>query len=389
MAKKRVALVVNSLYGGGMERVAAQLSIMLSDAGHDIYIIVCSFNKRRAYNHKGKVIVLPFDFGERQQSKGKEFALILHNAFILNKCKRSNKIDITISFAPEMNMINMFSGTGDKKILTIHSCLSVRQDLSGLCYIRKVFKLYNNAYKVIAVSEWCKKDLICHYGVNKNKVKVIYNPVDSSSAQYISMKKENIVLIVGRLQDIKQQWHIFRAFKRVLEKVPDAKLVVAGQGENNKYFHRLSVDMGIDNSVSFKGFVDEIDKLYQQAKCVVFSSASEAFPCSVIEALCNGVPVVAADCPGGIKEILEGIRKKSGQIDKGIIVKGGILTPRLDGIKYDAGKPLTKEECELAEGIIYVLKNESKRRELANNCLEISKLFDGKIIKKEWLQLIG
>lgn len=389
MAKKRIALVVNSLYGGGMERVAAQLSIMLSDAGHDIYIIVCSFNKRRAYNHKGKVIVLPFDFGKRQQSKGKEFALILRNAFMLNRCKRNNKVDTTISFAPEMNMINMLSGTGDKKILTIHCCLSARKDLSGLCYIRKVFKLYNNAYKVIAVSEWCKKDLICHYGVNKNKVKVIYNPVDSNSAQYIPMTKENIVLIVGRLQDIKQQWHIIRAYKRVLEKVPDAKLVVAGQGENNKYFHRLSVDMGIDNSISFKGFVDEIEKLYQQAKCVVFSSASEAFPCSVIEALCNGVPVVAADCPGGIKEILEGSRKKSGQIDKGIIVKGGILTPRLDGIKYDAGKPLTKAECELAEGIIYVLKNESKRRELANNCLEISKLFDGKIIKKEWLQLIG
>ena len=147
--------------------------------------------------------------------------------------------------------------------------------------------------------------------------------------------------------------------------------------------------MGIDNSVSFKGFVDEIDKLYQQAKCVVFSSASEAFPCSDIEAFCNGVPVVAADCPGGIKEILDGSRKKSGQINKGIIVKGGILTPRLDGIKYDADKPLTKAECKLAEGIIYVLKNESKRLELANNCLEISKLFDEKIIKKEWLRLIG
>jgi glycosyltransferase involved in cell wall biosynthesis len=389
MEEKRVAIVVNSLYGGGMERVAAQLSIMLSDAGYDIYIIVCSFNKRKAYSHKGKVIVIPFNFGKQQLSKGKELALILHNAFILNRCKRNNKFDVTISFAPEMNMINMLSGTGDKKILTIHCCLSVRQDLSGLCYIRKMFKLYNNAYKVIAVSEWCKKDLVCHYGVNKDKVQVIYNPVNNNSEKYIPMIKENIVLIVGRMQDIKQQWHIFRAFKRVLEKIPDAKLVVAGQGENNKYFHRLSADMGIDNSVSFKGFVDEIDKLYQQAKCVVFSSASEAFPCSVIEAFCNGVPVVAADCPGGIKEILDGSRKKSGQINKGIIVKGGILTPRLDGIKYDADKPLTKAECKLAEGIIYVLKNESKRLELANNCLEISKLFDEKIIKKEWLRLIG
>ena len=175
MIRKKVAIVVNSLYGGGMERVAAQLSIMLSDAGYDIYIIVSSYNKRKAYKHKAKIITLPFIWGA-WQSMRREFELMLHNAYLLRRCKKTNKFDITISFAPEMNMINMISGTKDRKILTVHSCLSVRNDFQGLYYKRSLYKIYNYAYKVIAVSKWCREDLIRNYGINRNKVRSLFAP---------------------------------------------------------------------------------------------------------------------------------------------------------------------------------------------------------------------
>lgn len=387
MTGKRVAILISGLYGGGMEHVAAQLSIMLSDAGYDTYIMLGGYDKRKAYKHKGKISVVPLKYGDRQQSTGKEFILMLYNAYLVNRCKKTNKIDITISFAPEMNMLNMLSGTGDRKILTIHSCLSVRQDFKGLCYKHKTYKIYNFAYKVIAVSKWCKEDLICNYGVNKDKVKVIYNPVENNNRKYIP-SKENMVLIVGRMQDVKQQWHIIRAFKMVLEKVPDAKLVVAGQGENKKYFRRLCTDMKIDNSVFFKGFVNDIDTLYRQAKCVVFSSASEAFPCSVIEAMSHGVPVVAADCPGGIREIIVGNADCASKIKRATMVEGGILTPELDGKKYGAEVPLTVAECEMARGIVYLLENEFICSELAQKCLKISQSFVERKIKREWLKLL-
>lgn len=190
------------------------------------------------------------------------------------------------------------------------------------------------------------------------------------------------------MHDIKQQWHIIRAFKMVVSEVPDAKLIVAGHGENMKYLNRLCSGMKMDSNVVFLGFINEIDKLYQQAKCVVFSSASEAFPCSVIEAISNGVPVVASDCPGGIREILTENMKQTHQIDKAVIVKGGILTPKLDGVKYDANNPLTKAECELAKGIIYLLKDETRRLEIAENCVKISKSFAWKEIRKEWVKLM-
>jgi len=389
MAKrKKIAIIVSSLYGGGMERVAAQISILLSDFGYDVYLLVNGFNKRNAYRYKGKIIVLSqIDF-KNNCLWGEEIIDLIYSGYQVAKIKRQYGIDITISFAPPKNLINMLSGIKDKKILTIHSCLSQRKDLKGISYMPKIFKLYNYADKVIAVSKWCKKDLISNYGIKKSKVEVIYNPIENSAYQRIKETTKNTVLVVGRMHDVKQQWHIIRAFKNVLKEIPDAKLMFAGKGENEKYFRRLAHDLNIENSIFFKGFVNEIDTLYSQAKCVVFSSASEAFPCSVIEAMSYGVPIVAADCPGGIREIIVNKEICLSDIKKATIVSGGVLTPRLDGIKYSAEIPLTKAEHEMAKGIIYLLTNESVRALMIKNCLKISKLFDEKRIANQWLKLM-
>lgn len=388
MAKKKsVAMIVSSLCGGGMERVAAQLSIIFSDFGYDVYILVDGFNKKDAYQYKGKIIELPRICFNSDHLWGEEIVDLFYSGYRVAKIKKQYDIDVSISFAPPKNLINLISGTRDKKILTIHSCLSQRRDLKGISYIHKILKLYNYADKVIAVSKWCKKDLIFNYGIKKNNIEVIYNPVKNFDEQCIE-KEKNIVLIVGRMHDVKQQWHIIRAFKMVLEEVPDAELVFAGKGENAKYLRKLCHDLRIENNVFFMGFVNEIDALYRQTKCAVFSSASEAFPCSVIEAVSYGVPVVAADCPGGIREIIADNENSLTEIMEASIVKCGILTPRLDGVKYGAETPLTKAEIEIAKGIIYLLKNETVRSELGKNCLDRRKVFDEKRIAEKWLKLM-
>ena len=112
-------------------------------------------------------------------------------------------------------------------------------------------------------------------------------------------------------------------------------------------------------------------------------------PCSVIEAMSYGVPVAAADCPGGMREILAGDLKLSHQVHEVVVVKGGVLTPRLDGIKYDGAKALTRAERKLAEGIIYLLQNETDYANLVKNCFEISQLFHEKIMKRKWMLLIA
>jgi glycosyltransferase involved in cell wall biosynthesis len=386
---KRVAIMVGSLYGGGMERVAAQLSMMLSDFGLEVYVLVGSFDRRKAYVHKGKIINFQFFSLCSLSSRVKELGSLLYDACRLAQFKIEYGIDCTISFAPEMNFLNMVSGRRDKKILTIHSCQSLRKDFQGICHQKKAFKIYNNAFKVVAVSRWCKQDLIDYYGIRRDKIKVIYNPVDVAECKLSKIRKENIILIVGRMHDVKQQWHIIRAFRKVLDEIPDTKLIIAGTGENNRYLRKLSRKLSIENDVIFKGFVKDVQNLYDQAKLTVFSSASEALPCSVIESISSGVPVIAADCPGGIREIIAPGDLFDDVIKECTTVKCGMLVPKVDGKKYGAEEPLTKAETEMAKGIIFLLKNESAREKLVQNCLKYRELFDEKRIAKKWRELLG
>ncbi len=386
--KQRVAIMVGCLSGGGMERVAAQLSVILSNLGFEVYILVHALNKRNVYEYKGKVNIFPYAFFNESKGTIREKALLLHDIYLLTKFKQKNQIDFTVSFAPEMNLLNMLSGVKDKKILTIHSCLSVRQDFNGFCYHKLFFKLYNYSYKVVAVSKWCKQDLINHYGIKENKIEVIYNPINFRSVHESVSLKENVILVVGRLHDVKQQWHIIRAFKKVVNELTDAKLIIAGIGENGRYLRTLVKQMDMETHVVFKGFVNKIDELYKRAKIVAFSSASEAFPCSVIEAISNGVPVIAGDCPGGIREIIAYENSCDNIIKNYTFVKCGILVPKFNGKKYHADVPLTKAELEMAKGILYLLKNESVRQNLVKNCLMHSRQFDEKEIEKQWKKLM-
>ena len=104
MAKrKKVARLVSSLNGGGMERVAAQLSIFLSNFGHEVYILVDEYNRKNAYKHKGNIIVLPQMCFNNDNLWGEEIIDLFYSSYQVAKIKKQNNIDITISFAPPKN----------------------------------------------------------------------------------------------------------------------------------------------------------------------------------------------------------------------------------------------------------------------------------------------
>lgn len=386
--KKRVALIVSTLSNGGMERVAAHLSQLFTESGYEVYLFLISYDRHNVYDYKGKCVLLPYINLTGAANVLQTNIIFAENIRNMYKTKRLYRIDISISFGHEMNVLNALSGMKDRKILTIHSCMSIRDDFKERIYSPFFFKLYNHVYRVVAVSRWCASDLYRNYNINKNKLSVIYNPSITKLDDWKNKEKENVVLVVGRMQDIKQQWHIIRAFSKVIKKTPDACLYFAGKGENEKYLRTLADKFGLNNCVRFLGFVKNMDEIYQKAKVVVFSSASEAFPCSIIEAIQCGVPVVAADCPGGIREIIAPELVKCKRIDSMRIVSGGILTPCLDGKKYSAKERITSEERQLAEGIELLLCDDKLYKNISLNCYKISKRFKKDKILKKWLKIM-
>lgn len=400
MSKCKIAMMIPGLSGGGAEKVAADLSVYFEQKGYEVFIFVDSRQEAIEYQHGGKIVCVRRAAGNISENNKVE---ILHNllkdADVYRKLKRRYRIDITLSFMQEHNLLNILSRCDDKVIVTIHSVMSQRKELGYfLGYGKKIFKyLYQLADRIVFVSHFCREDWINHYGDLLSKTIVIYNPVNTISPQKSTDKEidnskwgSNIVISVARLSGVKQHWHLIRAFKRVLDKCPDAQLLIAGEGILKDALKNLSVQLGIDDHIHFLGFVRNVEEYLRKAKCIVVTSASESWSCSTGEAMEQGVPVVANDCPGGIRELL-GIGSQPRYKNRNLITDCGIITPRLDGKKYIANEQLTAEENFLADGILCLLKDDSLKGAMAENCIKRIQKFKlgniGRIWERDVIQI--
>jgi 1,2-diacylglycerol 3-alpha-glucosyltransferase len=118
-----------------------------------------------------------------------------------------------------------------------------------------------------------------------------------------------MLLFVGRVAFEKNIGFLLEMTKVLIEKHPDALLVVAGQGPAEKSLHKLAADLGLDHNIKFIGYLDrntELNACYQAADIFVFSSKSETQGLVLLEAMAQGTPVVAIAELGTASILIEG-----------------------------------------------------------------------------------
>ena len=114
-----------------------------------------------------------------------------------------------------------------------------------------------------------------------------------------------VIFYIGRLVPEKGVSILIRAFLRVSEEIPSAKLVIAGRGPQGPELQDLVEKLGLGDRVWFTGFIsDEIrDRIYHRANAAVFPSLYEPFGIVALEAMASGTPVVVSNV-GGLAEIV-------------------------------------------------------------------------------------
>jgi glycosyltransferase involved in cell wall biosynthesis len=114
-----------------------------------------------------------------------------------------------------------------------------------------------------------------------------------------------LLVSTGRLTRWKGLHVLLDALPRVFDKVPDAGMVVAGEGEERGALERRAARLGIGEAVHFAGFLPDVRGLVRAADVLVHSAVEpEPFGRTVLEGLALGVPVVAVNL-GGVPEIVE------------------------------------------------------------------------------------
>ncbi len=196
--------------------------------------------------------------------------------------------------------------------------------LDKIFFKRLSKKIWQNASEVIALSNDLKK--LARKTNSDIDIKVIYNGVDcdefypdKQTLDLEKLKKQKIinVLFIGRLTKIKGIVYLLRAFKELVKKHKDTKLLIVGEGPLKNGLFKYCSDNNINVNVRFYGIIphNKINRIYQKSHIFILPSLNEALGNVTHEAMASGLPIITTDT--GAAELIDGngfiVRKKDPQ----------------------------------------------------------------------------
>jgi len=215
---------------------------------------------------------------------------------------------------------------------------------------------------VITVS-YAMKDELIELGFPKEKIRVCYNGVDPEKyapdqVDQATRKKiresyglkdgDHMILFIGRLVWIKGVDKLMMALPHVLQKIPNAKLVVVGLGDMEEHLKSMAKGLKLEDVVKFRfEFVSEEDRIAHYAACDIaaFPSLYEPFGIVALEAMSMEKPVVVgASGVSGMREI---------------VVADG---PEQCGYHVNPSDPV-----DIAWGVVSCLQDQDRRQQLGKN----------------------
>jgi glycosyltransferase involved in cell wall biosynthesis len=397
----KLYFLINSLAGGGAEKVAIRLSEYLPTSA---FILL----ERDVKYKTDKPVFFLSNHSTRTNPIIKTLSIPTY-AYKLSKFLE--KTSLVVSFLERANFVNIIS-----KLFKKHrAIISVRMDQqTGHVGLRKLNKLlvrilYPKADLIIAVSYGVKESLI-NLGIEEEKIKVIYNPYPIDEIRelakeplgnYEEIFKHPVLITAGRLTKPKGQWYLLRVFKALKEKHKDLKLVILGKGELKDYLVKLSEELGLKTyvwdrdklsgsfDVYFLGFQKNPFKFIARSKLFVFPSLWEGFPNALVEAMACGVCVVSSDCRSGPREILAPDTDFNYQTQKPDFAEYGVLMPVFE-VKYkSAEEPLEEREIMWVETVDKLLEDEDLRKHYSEKAKQRAGNFRIEKIVEEWEEVLG
>ncbi len=167
---------------------------------------------------------------------------------------------------------------------------------------------------------------------------------------------DDSVLFVGRLAFNKNLNSVISSFEKVIKKIPEAKLVVIGDGPMLEEWKKMSCDAGLKDKIIFTEFIPVAQKMDFLSKCsaLVLPSITEGLPTVVLESFAMSTPVILSDI--------------SPHYD---IVKDGV-----DGFLVDSN-----DTGKWAEKIIYLLSNKDVCKKMGKiGRIKVEKEFSDEIV---------
>jgi len=301
-------------FGGGVERVAAELCERLASRGHDVAVLTLQTTPAPQVETNGTLTIHRVPALDLTRWLGFQFAVSVPIMRALPRLIRDFQPDLVHAH----NLF--FRATELAALLRVRSCIPLITTLhlgkpegGG-----KAFNALVRAYEstignfiirrsdhIITVS-----DAVARHARRINsylaRLTVIPNGVDTGVfyPETGQNKSRQVILFVARLVSNKGPETMIRAASLVLEHHPQAQFVLVGDGPLRTRLQEQADRLGIGHAVQFLGLRYDVPELMRQASVFSRPSTLEGMPLTVLESMASGLPVVATPV-GGTPELVE------------------------------------------------------------------------------------
>ncbi|MDO6535574.1 glycosyltransferase [Alteromonas stellipolaris] len=303
-SNRPVVFIINSLEGGGAERVMAKLLAIMEDyfshANVPVYLVLLDTleESQQCPPYVTKTVLTSNGSLKAGYQQLKPLLKTLNPQICFSFLTRSNFLNIAIAKSLGYRAI-----ISERVNTTSHLSGGLKDAISRFL----VKLLYKRAKNVVAVSEGVKADLVENYAVPEQKISLLYNPYDIAqlhelaSEEVTDIPKAPYIIGVGRLVKNKNFSLLLNAYAKA-NIVED--LVILGVGDEEAMLKALAKTLGIADKVHFLGFKPNPYPYVAKAEYFVSTSNAEGFPNAIVEAMCLDKPVIATNCESGPAEII-------------------------------------------------------------------------------------
>ena len=291
----KILIVIDSLYGGGAERVVSRIANALS-VDNEVVIFTRSTPDR--YPLAENIKILYFSYPPDlypSYKRGAKYMKTVNKYYkyyqLIKMCenlKRKEKPDVTLSMLKVPNLMNAFSKGPGRKVLSERNNPQ-KKDFE----YRLLGKLsFRRADKVVFQTETIRN---MFSSTIRKKGVVVPNPV------YVSCKAtggSKRIITMGRMHPQKNHSLLIKAFAAFVISHPDYTLHIYGKDRGEEPLRPLIESLSLTDKVFLEGFKSPIHPLIEDAEQFILSSDYEGTPNALLEAMMMGLPCITTDFEG-------------------------------------------------------------------------------------------
>lgn len=321
----RIGLLIDSLVGGGAERMALNFAEKFRALGHDAHLFIL----RNEIEHEVSdvpVHALTEDgklSGWRPLNKWL-LARALRNA-VAQVEKDGQRFDFFISNAEDMDKLSKMArlpwvfiryrnSLREYTLAKIGNARGLKRQIRSVRWRGKFQRLYGGRH-LVAISTAMQRELLEDCGITPASITTIYNPFNFDRIRRLAseataeLPDQPYLIYVARFCARKDQETLLRAYARAQVAYPLVLLGGTTSPQEERYKQHIEAlvdELGLRGRVIIPGFRTNPYPWIKGASLFAMSSRSEGLPLVLVESLVLGVPVVSTACPTGPDEILTG-----------------------------------------------------------------------------------